>query len=153
MYKIVSFRYESVIQKHFAGLRRANFFLPPPPPPQSQIRSYGLVVPYRTIFTAYTPVHISVLDRYSTAPPVHICNKCIAHSVPFRSDPRLSILWGSFRDQQLLFWYSLVRSVCYVDRWIDTVPEQVWTHAVPYRDPNCSGTVCTGTVPLQIWTG
>ena len=35
MYKIVSFRYESVIQKNL----RANFFLPPP---QSQIRSYGL---------------------------------------------------------------------------------------------------------------
>ena len=38
MYKIVSFRYESVIQKNFARLCRANFFLPP----QSQIRSYGL---------------------------------------------------------------------------------------------------------------
>ena len=36
MYKIVSVRYESVIQKNFAR----KFFLPPPP--QSQIRSYGL---------------------------------------------------------------------------------------------------------------
>ena len=32
MYKIVSFRYESVIPQKFFG----------PPPPQSQIRSYGL---------------------------------------------------------------------------------------------------------------
>ena len=39
MYKIVSVRYESVIQKNFARLCRAKFFLPPP---QSQIRSYGL---------------------------------------------------------------------------------------------------------------
>ena len=31
MYKIVSFRYESVIQKNFARLRRAKFVLPPPP--------------------------------------------------------------------------------------------------------------------------
>ena len=31
MYKIVSFRYVSVIQKNFARLRRAQFFLPPPP--------------------------------------------------------------------------------------------------------------------------
>ena len=38
MYKIVSVRYESVIPKNFARLRRAKFFLPP----QSQIRSYGL---------------------------------------------------------------------------------------------------------------
>ena len=37
MYKIVSFRYESVIQKNFA--RPQIFFCPPP---QSQIRSYGL---------------------------------------------------------------------------------------------------------------
>ena len=40
MYKIVSFRYESVIPKNFAWLCRAIFFLPP----QSQIRSYGLAV-------------------------------------------------------------------------------------------------------------
>ena len=32
MYKIVSFRYESVIQKKIERLRRANFILPPPPP-------------------------------------------------------------------------------------------------------------------------
>ena len=30
MYKIISFRYESVIQKNFARLRRAKFCLPPP---------------------------------------------------------------------------------------------------------------------------
>ena len=30
MYKIVSSRYESVIKKNFARLRRANFFLAPP---------------------------------------------------------------------------------------------------------------------------
>ena len=40
MYKIVSFRYESVIQNFFARL--AKFFAPPPP--QSQIRSYGLEI-------------------------------------------------------------------------------------------------------------
>ena len=43
MYKIVSFRYESVIQKNFARLRREYIFFAPPPP-QSQIRSYGLAV-------------------------------------------------------------------------------------------------------------
>ena len=32
MYKIASFRYESVIQKFFSRLRRANFFCHPPPP-------------------------------------------------------------------------------------------------------------------------
>ena len=43
MYKIVSFRYESVIKKKIVRRSRANFFAPPPPPPpQSQIRSYGL---------------------------------------------------------------------------------------------------------------
>ena len=42
MYKTISFRYESVIQKNFARLRRANFFLTP----HSQIRSYGLVCVY-----------------------------------------------------------------------------------------------------------
>ena len=46
MYKIVSFRYESVIPKNFARLCRAKFFLPP----QSQIRSYGLE--YQISFTA-----------------------------------------------------------------------------------------------------
>ena len=40
MYKIVSFRYESVIQKNFARLRRAYIFFAPPP--QSKIRSNGL---------------------------------------------------------------------------------------------------------------
>ena len=72
----------------------------------------------------------SVRYRNSTAPPVHMC-KCIAHSVPFRSNPRPSILWGSFRNK--LFRYSLVRSVCNVDMWIGTVPKQVCTHTVPHR--------------------
>ena len=80
------------------------------------------------------PVHTRVVGsvRYQngTAPPVHIC-KCIAHSAPFRSDPRTSNLWGLFRNK--LFWHSLVSSVCNVDRWIGTVTEHVWTHAVPYH--------------------
>ena len=36
MYKIVSFRYESVIQKNFEAAQKKS------PPPQSRIRSYGL---------------------------------------------------------------------------------------------------------------
>ena len=38
MYKMVSFRYESVIEKFLRGFSAQNFF----GPPQSQIRSYGL---------------------------------------------------------------------------------------------------------------
>ena len=80
------------------------------------------------------PVHTSVFGsaryRDGTDPPAHIC-KCIAHSVPIRSDPRPSSLWDSFRNK--LFRYSLVRSVCNVDRWIGTVSEQVLTQTVTYR--------------------
>ena len=82
------------------------------------------------IYPVHTSVFGSVRYRNGIDPPVHIC-KCIAHSVPIRSDPRPSILWGSFRNK--LFRYSLVRSVCNVDRWIGTVPEQVWTQTVAYR--------------------
>ena len=45
MYKIICFRYESVIQKNFA--RRAKIFLPP----QSQIRSYGLAIDHKRIIS------------------------------------------------------------------------------------------------------
>ena len=77
------------------------------------------------------PVHTSVFGSYGTGTvPLHLSTSVnIAHSVPFRSDP--SILWGLFRNK--LFRCSLERSVCNVDRWIGTVPVQVWTHAVPYR--------------------
>ena len=71
----------------------------------------------------------SILYWNGAASPVHYlyCSFCI----PFRSNPRSSILWGSFWNK--LFQYSLDHSFCNVDRWIGTVPERVCTHGVPYR--------------------
>ena len=66
MYKIVSFRYESVIQKNCARLRCAKFFLPP----QSQIRSYGLAEylnRYRFGFTLF-PMMWTVKNGFDADP-------------------------------------------------------------------------------------
>ena len=88
-------------------------------------------------YKIYTLSILAFLDRYGTGTVlIHLSTSVnaslIPHdSVPIRSDPRPSILWGSFRNK--LFRYSLVRSVCNVDRWIGTVPEQVWTQTVTYR--------------------
>ena len=52
MYEIVSFRYESVIQKNFAQI----FFAPP----KSQIRSYGLGYAPLTLVTVATSHKLSL---------------------------------------------------------------------------------------------
>ena len=75
---------------------------------------------------------LAFLDRNGIGTvQLHLSTFVNVSLIPFRSDPRPSILRGSFRNK--LYWYSLVRSVCDADRWSGTVPEQVWTHAVAYR--------------------
>ena len=94
-----------------------------------------------------TSVVGSVRYRNGTAPPVHIC-KCIAHSVPIRSDP--------------VFCGARSGTNCSGTVW--SAQFVMWTGgSVPFRnkyrrtrfptDPNCTGTVCTGALPLQMWTG
>ena len=83
------------------------------------------------IFTLSIP---TVLDRYGTGTvPFHLSTSVNVSLIPYCSVPFRNpvFLWGSFWNK--LFRYGLVRSVCNVDRWIGTVPLQVWTHAVPYR--------------------
>ena len=87
---------------------------------------------YEASAHSYTLSILAFLDWYGTATVlIHLSTSVNASLIPYRSDPRPSILWGSFWNK--LFRYSLVRSVCNVDRWIGTVPEQVWTQTVTYR--------------------
>ena len=83
-------------------------------------------------FKTITLFILAFLDRYGIGTvPLYLSTSVNESLILYRSDPRRSIMWVSFRNK--LFWYNLVCSVCNVDRWIGTVPEQVWTHAIPYR--------------------
>ena len=99
------------------------------------------------------PVHTSVLDRYGTGTvPLHLSISVNASLILYRSVP--------IRDP--VFCRAPSGTNCSGTDW--SAQFLMWTGGmVPFRNrygrmwvrtnPNCIGTVCTDTVPLQMWTG
>ena len=96
---------------------------------------------------------LAFLDRYGTGTVlIHLSTSVNASLIPYRSDP--------IRDP--VFCGARSGTNCSGTDW--SAQFVMWTGgSVPSRnryghkqlrtDPNCTGTVCTGTVPIQIWTG
>ena len=98
------------------------------------------------IYPVHTSVFGSVRYRNGAAPPVHI-SKWIAPSIPFQSESQNCVsrsgtkYSGTFWVAQFIMWTG------------GSVPFQNRYGRIRFRtDPNCTGTVCTGT-ELQMWTG
>ena len=116
----------------------------------------------------YTLSILTFLDRYGTGTvPLHLSASVNVSLIPYRSVPiRNPVFCGARSGTNCS---GIVRSAQFVMCAGGSVPFRspqfvMWTGgSVPFRnrygrtrfrtDPNCTGMVCTCTVPLQMWTG